>query len=180
MHQPAIPADLIHMRARKFGMRVASSLPGWPPSRVREALWGLPLAHGYTVVVKPLRYRKRPSLQGLCDFQRRQIVIQVPEPFHPFTLSIYHRARRLPGRRMRFHWYSKPVTFRSRRECLRFIYCHEYFHWYLWHVLGRKAAAETACDRYALENFRQRVWVTLPSEIPVRSRPRTLRAARKP
>lgn len=162
-------------RAKRF--TIVSSLPGWPSSRVREALRGLPLAHKYRVVVKPLRYRTRPTLQAMCDLARREIVIQVPEPFHIFTLPVYNRAKRLPGRRMRFRWYSKPVTFRSRREVIRFLYCHEYFHWYLWEVLNRNAGAETACDRFALENFRRRVWVTLPSEIPVRSGPRKLRAA---
>jgi hypothetical protein len=39
---------------------------------------------------------------------------------------------------------------------LRFLYCHEWMHWYLREVLGRKSAAETACDRFALRNFRRR------------------------
>lgn len=165
---------------KKYGMKVVSAQPNWSPSRVKEALRGLPLAHGYTVMVKPLRYRTKPSLQALCDFTSREILIRVPEPFHAFTVPVYVRARRLPGRRMAFRWYSKQVTFRTRREVIRFLYCHEFFHWYLWEVRGRKAAAETACDRYALENFRRRTWVTLPSDIRVRSRPRRLRAARNP
>lgn len=165
----------------KRGMPVRSYLRDWPPSRVKEALRGLPVAHGYELVIKPLMYRRRPSLQALCDFENRQIIVQVPEPFHAFTLPIYYRAKRLPGRRMAFRWSSHRVTFRSRREVLRFLYCHEYFHWFLWEVLGRKAAAETACDRFALENFRRQVRVTPPAVIRVRSRLRDEKiAARKP
>lgn len=162
-------------------MRVCSYLRDWPPSRVRRAIAGLPQARRYEVVVKPIFYRKNPSLQALCNFDKKQIVIQVPEPFRPFTVPIYYRARRLPGRKLKFRWSSRRVTFRSRREVIRFLYCHEYFHWWLWEVLGRASAAETACDRYALENFRRRVRSTSPAEIPVRSRLRKKRvAARKP
>lgn len=164
-------------RLRARGMKVRSTLPRWPAWRVREALRGLPIAHGYTVVVKPLRYRKRPSLRGLCIFDDRLIEIQVPEPFYAFDTPIYHRARRLPGRRMRFRWFSRRVTFRTRREVIRFLYLHEYLHWYLWEVMGRKAAAETACERYALANFRKRTRVVPPSEFRIVSRPREVRKA---
>lgn len=165
----------------KKGMPVRSYLRDWPPSRVKEALRGLPVAHGYEVVVKPLMYRREPSLQALCDFAERRITIQVPEPFHAFTMPVYYRAKRLPGRRMQFRWLSQRVTFRTRREVIRFLYCHEFFHWYLWEVMGRKAAAETACDRFALENFRRHTKVTPPAVIRVRSRVRDeLIAARKP
>ena len=40
-------------------------------------------------------------------------------------------------------------------EVIRFLYCHEYYHYYLHEVLGRKGAAETACDRFALKYFRR-------------------------
>ena len=30
-------------------------------------------------------------------------------------------------------------------------------HWYLRERLGKKSAAETACDRFALRNYRRRV-----------------------
>jgi len=39
---------------------------------------------------------------------------------------------------------------------LRFLYCHEWMHWYLREELGRKSAAETTCDRFALRNYRRR------------------------
>src|SRR6185436_19314773 len=48
------------------------------------------------------------------------------------------------------------VTFRTPREVLRFLYCHEWMHWYLRERLGRKSAAETTCDRFALRNYRWR------------------------
>ena len=69
---------------------------------------------------------------------------------------VYYRARRKPGRRLAFQWFSRRVRFRTRREVLRFVYCHEFFHWYLREVRGGKASAETACDRFALAHFRAR------------------------
>jgi hypothetical protein len=39
---------------------------------------------------------------------------------------------------------------------LRFVYLHEWLHWYLREVQGMRAGAETACDRFALRNFRRR------------------------
>jgi hypothetical protein len=67
-----------------------------------------------------------------------------------------YAAKRRSGPRMRFIWLTEGVTFRTPREVLRFLYCHEWMHWYLREVLGRKSAAETACDRFALRNFRRR------------------------
>jgi hypothetical protein len=48
---------------------------------------------------------------------------------------------------------------------LRFLYCHEWMHWYLREVLGRKSAAETACDRFALRNYRRPVVTIDDAEI---------------
>jgi hypothetical protein len=42
---------------------------------------------------------------------------------------------------------------RAPREVLRFLWCHEWYHWYLKETLGRKSHAETACDRFALRNY---------------------------
>src|SRR5207244_13114604 len=91
-------------------------------------------------------------------------------------LKVYYRARRKPGRRLAFHWFSRSIRFRTRREVLRFLYCHEFFHWYLREVRGRKASAETACDRFALAHFRARHagldWtLLLPGYDPTRRRP---------
>jgi hypothetical protein len=36
---------------------------------------------------------------------------------------------------------------------LRFLYLHEWMHWYLRERLGRKSQAETTCDRFALRNY---------------------------
>ena len=53
-------------------------------------------------------------------------------------------------------WLTEGVTFRTPREVLRFLYCHEWMRWDLREVLGRKSAAETAYDRFALRNHRRR------------------------
>ena len=138
-------------------MRITSSLDGLPAERVRRILAGLPDARGYVVHVKPLRYRKRPHLSAWTDFAARTITLQVPEPFFPFGEVVPYGAKRRPGQRLRFIWLTEGVTFRSRREVLRFLYCHEWMHWYLKERLGRKSAAETTCDRFALRNYRRRV-----------------------
>jgi len=68
---------------------------------------------------------------------------------------VYHGARRKRGKGMHFSWLSENVMFRSRRDVLRFLYCHEWLHWYLHEELEKRSAAETACDRFALHNFRK-------------------------
>ena len=118
-----------------------------------EMLGGLPDSDGYRVLVKPLRYRARPHLAARTEFDTRRIVLQVPTPFLPFGEIVPYGAKRLPGKRMRFIWLTEGVTFRGAREVLRFLYCHEWMHWYLREHLGRKSAAETACDRFALRNY---------------------------
>lgn len=117
---------------------------------------GLPEARGYEVVVKPLRYRRGPRLAAWTEFDARRIVLQVPEPFLPFGEVVPHGAKRLPGKSLRFVWLTEGVTFRTPRDVVRFLYCHEWLHWYLRERLGAKASAETACDRFALRNFRRR------------------------
>lgn len=135
-------------------MAITTELAELSTAAARRALAGLPRT-GYDVVIKPLRYRTHPHLAALCDFDGRQIVLQVPEPFKPFRELVYHGARRKSGQGMHFSWLSETVAFRSRRDVLRFLYCHEWMHWYLHEELKRKAAAETACDRFALRNFRR-------------------------
>jgi|GEM_PF-481351 len=149
----------IDRRARRIqprGMAIRSDLAGFRVSDARRALAGLPVPGDYRVVVKPLRYRTRPNLSALCEFDERRIILRVPEPFGAFDEPVYHSARRRPGVGMRFRWVSENVTFRTRRDVLRFLYCHEWLHWYMREVLGRRAGAETACDRFALRNFRRR------------------------
>ncbi|MDQ7820938.1 MAG: hypothetical protein QN173_07380 [Armatimonadota bacterium] len=146
-------------------MVISSSLPGWPAARIRRVLAGLPPAQGYRLEVKLLRYRTRPHLAGLCDYETRSIVVQVPEPFRPFRERIAYRARRLGSRRGRgvfaFRWFYRTVLFRTRAEVIRYLYCHEFYHYYLHEVLGRAGSAETACDRFALQYFRRRQSVRL-------------------
>ena len=131
-------------------------MPGLPADRVRRILRGLPQAGAYRVSVKPLRYRKQPHLSAWTDFEARHVVLQVPEPFLPFGEVVAYGARRRPGKGLRFVWLTEGVTFRTPREVLRFLYLHEWMHWYLKEELGRKSAAETACDRFALFNYRKR------------------------
>lgn len=137
-------------------MLVTSTVAELSAPDVRRILQGMPDAEGYEVIVKPLRYRQRPHLSALTDFDRRVIMLQLPEPFLPFGEVIPYGAKRRPGAgRMRFVWLTEGMTFRTRREVLRFLYCHEWMHWYLRERLDRRSSAETACDRFALRNFRR-------------------------
>ena len=144
---PTYPCDLV---------RITSALDELPPDRVRRILAGLPEAAGYRIHVKPLRYRERPHLSAWTDFSEHLITLQVPEPFFPFGEVVPYAARRRPGRgKMRFIWLTEGITFHTPREVIRFLYCHEWMHWYLRERLGRKSSAETACDRFALRNYRR-------------------------
>lgn len=136
-------------------MRIESRLGWLAPEEVASFLGGLPEAVGYRVVVKPLRYRSRPHLAAWCEFEQRRITIQVPEPFLPFGEIVHYGAQRQPAKGLRFVWLSEGLTFREPREVVRFLYCHEWYHWYLKEMLGRKGYGETACDRFALHNFRK-------------------------
>ena len=150
--QPA-PSDIPARPQPTISLR--SDLPGMTAGDAMRALEGLPAPGDYQVVVKALRYRTRPKLSALCEFDVRRIVLRVPEPFRPFDEIVYHAARRKPGPGWTFEWVSETVPFRQRREVLRFLYCHEWMHWYLREMLGRRSGAETACDRFALRNFRR-------------------------
>jgi len=126
-------------------MAVRSTLPTHPPQKVREILRGLPSATGYTVTVKPLRYRTGPHLQAFTYWDHPEIVVQVPEPFRPFREELEVGA-----------WGRTRVLFRTRREVIRFLYLHEFCHWWLYLTHGWGAAAEVACDRYAYTNYLKR------------------------
>ena len=152
-------------------MRVTSVLDDLPADRVRRMLAGLPTATGYGVHVKPLRYRERPHLSAWTDFAAHTITLQVPEPFFPFGEVIPYGAKRRPGRSIRFIWLTEGVTFRTPREVLRFLYCHEWMHWYLKERLGKKSAAETTCDRFALQNYRRRAVTVAHADAALRRPP---------
>jgi hypothetical protein len=155
-------------------MAIRSKLAGYPTAQARKALLGLPRCD-YEVVIKPLRYRFEPHLAALCEFEERRIVLQVPIPFRPFKEPVIYAARRKRGDGMRFKWASETVYFRSRRDVLRFLYCHEWLHWYLHEVLEKGSSAETACDRFALRNFRRRYVTTDDADAALKRR--TLRSA---
>ena len=151
-------------------MKVRSELAGLSDADARQVLDGLPRAGDYEVVVKPLRYRTRPHLAALCEFEERRIVLQVPVPFRPFKEPVLFAARRKRGPKLHFTWASETVSFRLRREVLRFLYCHEWMHWYLHEALGKRSAAETACDRFALRNFRRLRVSTADADLALRRR----------
>lgn len=157
-------------------MAIRSELAGLTHAEARRALEGLPRC-GYEIVIKPLRYRSRPHLAALCEFDERRIVLQVPIPFRAFKEPVVYAARRKRGEGMRFAWASETVLFRSKRDVLRFLYCHEWMHWYLHEVLGKGAAAETACDRFALRNFRRRFVTTDDADVALRRRGLRARAS---
>ena len=133
-------------------MAVRSTLPTHPPLKVREILRGLPTATGYTVTVKPLRYRTGPHLQAFTYWDHPEIVLQVPEPFFPFRERVDLGSLGVPN-----------VLFRTRRDVLRFLYLHEFCHWWLYLTHGWGSSAEIACDRYAFANYRRRGAVRPPA-----------------
>ena len=146
-------------------MRIRSDIAELPPARVRTILSGLPDASGYRLVVKRLRYREKPHLSAWTDFDAHEIVLQVPDPFFPFGEVVPYAAKRRTGKGMRFIWLTEGVTFRTPREVLRFLYLHEFMHWYLAERLRKRSAAETACDRFALRNYRRRRVTELDADI---------------
>ena len=148
-------------------MSVRSTVDGLEAATARRWLQDLPPASGYAVSARPLRYRTAPHLGAFCWYDDGLIELQVPVPFKAWNETVYHRAHRKPGRRLAFRWEGRRIHFRTRREVLRFLYCHEFYHWYLREVLGRKSAAETACDRFALAHFHRRhLGVDWAAELP--------------
>ncbi|MCA1830845.1 MAG: hypothetical protein ABR552_08375 [Actinomycetota bacterium] len=123
---------------------------------MRDAIAGLPEAANYTLMVKPLRYRTQPRLSGLTEFEMRTITCQIPEPFYPFGDVVVYGSTRLAAKGMKFVPLSEGITFRTRAEVVRFLYCHEWYHWYLWEHLGKRSFGETACDRFAVRNWHRR------------------------
>jgi hypothetical protein len=135
---------------------ITSRVEDLSAGKVRRMLSGLPDADGYEVVVAPLRYRVQPHLAAMTDLEAGTMTLQLPEPFLPFGEVVAFGAKRRPGRSMRFIWLTEGVTFRKPREVLRFLYLHEWMHWYLHSQHGRGLSAETTCDRFALFNYRKR------------------------
>ena len=137
-------------------MEITSTLEDLTAGQAKRMLSGLPEADGFRVIVKPLRYRDTPHLSAMTDFIAETITLQVPMPFYPFGEVVPYGAKRRPGRSIRFIWLTEGVTFRKPREVLRFLYLHEWMHWYLHVEHGRGTSAETTCDRFALANYRKR------------------------
>jgi hypothetical protein len=153
-------------------MAVRSTLASHSPAEIRAVLRGLPTATGYTVTVKPLRYRSRPHLVAFTFWDTAEMLIQVPEPFRPFRELVDLGSRKLPL-----------VPFRTRREVIRFLYLHEFCHWWLYLTHGWGTSAEVLCDTYAFDNFRRRVPIAPPAWRQPRERllvTTQRRAARRP
>jgi hypothetical protein len=137
-------------------MWIRTEVPSLSPSQVRAHLAGLPRCGDYEVVVRSFRWRTRPRLSGEIDFSRRRILLGVPEPFVSFGEVVAYGARKLSGpRRARSVRLTRGVTFRSAGEALRYLYLHEWMHWYLQERLGRNGWDEVTCERFALRNFRR-------------------------
>ena len=134
-------------------MKLASTHAHIDAGAFREMLAGLPDAQGYEVTLKPLRYRSNPHLAAETDYDAKTIIIRLPEPFFPFGDTVAYGAKRIAAKGLRFVWLSEGVTFRTPRDVIRFLYCHEWMHWFLHERLGRKGSAETTCDRFALRNY---------------------------
>jgi hypothetical protein len=151
---------------------VTTTCAGLPVTAIRRALAGLPRADGYALRVIPLRYRgDKPHLSAWTDFEARTITIQMPVPFHPFGEIVPYGAIRRPGKGLRFIWLTEGITLRTPREVLRFLYLHEWMHWYLKEHLGRKSRAETTCDRFALRNYRRRAVTQADAHEALRRQP---------
>ncbi len=141
--------------ANLTSVHLTSTMDDLPDGRAGRMLAGLPETDGFEIHVKPLRYREKPHLAAQTDFDTRTITLQVPEPFLPFGEVVAFGAKRRLGRPIRFIWLTEGVTFRTPREVLRFLYLHEWMHWYLYRHHGRGMSAETTCDRFALRNYRK-------------------------
>lgn len=137
-------------------MRLVSKHHAFTADEFGEMIAGLPDAEGYEVSLRPLRYRKSPHLAAETDYEEKTVVIRLPEPFFPFGDSVAYGAKRMKAKGLRFVWLSEGVTFRTPRDVIRFLYCHEWMHWFLHERLGRKGSAETTCDRFALRNYLRR------------------------
>jgi len=137
-------------------VRITNKHPELSDGDVRAALHGLPEPGDYEVFITTLRYRTQPRLSAYTIFEDATITIQVPEPFYPFGEVVPYGAKRLAAKGMKFIPLSEGVTFATRAEVIRFLYCHEWYHWYLHEIRGTKSSAETACDRFALWNYRKR------------------------
>ncbi|HEY3585622.1 MAG TPA: hypothetical protein VGK85_00650, partial [Myxococcaceae bacterium] len=105
-------------RAPGTWLSIRSDLAGFKVSEARRMLAGLPAPGDYRVVIKPLRYRTRPSLSALCEFDLGRIILRLPEPFRPFDELVYYSARRKRGGGMRFAWRRRRSGFaRGERSC---------------------------------------------------------------
>ena len=140
---------------------------------LRRWLQDLPPPPGYSVSARPLRYRQAPHLAAFCWYDDRRIELQVPAPFAVWDEKVYYRARRRPGKRLRFQWFAKTIRFRTRRDVLRFLYCTSS----ITGTCGKFGAGRPRRKRPAIGSR----WRTFESETPgligARNSPATIRCA---
>lgn len=151
-------------------MQIISQHPGFDDAAVARALHGLPDTPDYATIVRPLRYRSAPHLAAFTIFDDRTFTLQIPEPFLPFGEIVVWGSKRTAATGMKFVPLSEGVTFRTRHDVVRFLYLHEWYHWYLHIVRGKGTSGEVACDRFALHNFRKRLVTMDDAHIAFRRR----------
>src|SRR3982074_2906259 len=88
---------------------VRSRVTGVDADTLRRWLADLPPPPGYGVSARPLPYRQAPPLAAFCWYEARLIELQVPEPFRAWDEKVYVRARRKPGKRLAFQWFSRTI-----------------------------------------------------------------------
>ena len=161
-------------------MEVTSTVDELTPGDVRRAIAGLPHADGYDLHVIPLRYRgDKPHLSAWTDFEEKTITIQIPEPFLPFGEVVPVSARSAaPARGCGSSGSPRASRSARPREVLRFLYLHEWMHWYLKERRDTKSQAETTCDRFALRNYRKRTVTLDDAREALRRRRASLRRPR--
>ena len=114
--------------------RITTTAHGLTPERVRHALSGLPRADGYALHVKPLALPATPSPVGLDRLRRAHDHAAGARAVLPVRRDRALRRETATvgpqGWPAKFIWLTEGVTFRTPREVLRFLYCHEWMHVY--------------------------------------------------
>ena len=107
------------------------SSPCPPPIGRREPCSGLPPADGYARAREAAALPRAAAPVGV-DRLRSSARSRCRCPSRSSRSARSCRTRRSagPGTGMRFIWLTEGVTFRTPREVLRFLYCHEWMHVY--------------------------------------------------
>src|SRR2546423_565603 len=90
---------------------IRSRVTGVDADTMRRWLADLPPPAGYGVSARPLRSRQAPHLAPFCWYEARLIKLQAPDPFRALDEKFSSGARRKPGRRIAFQWFSRSIRF---------------------------------------------------------------------